>query len=195
MSDDGVMATDLMPKDPQELDLLHSRAQKLAVSLTTRQKAEKSRYYLQFKLANDTLYGIEQSMLDEVIYPKNLTDLPWLPAFISGVVSWKGMILTVLDGNYLCTAQTTRINELTRIIVLRYQEQFMGLLVNELCNFISYRPSQLKTSLQSPLSFNKDYFLGLLDYAVVFLNVETIFNDPNLKINRNYSASPFEKGD
>lgn len=181
MTDDLITAADLMPKQQQELELLNSRAAKLAEILTASQQSEKIQQYLQFKL-NNALYGIPQNMLNEVVYPHHLVKLPWLPAFISGVVHWKGMVLTVLDGNYLCTAQPCIADELSRIIVLTWQEQSIGLLVNELCNFVSYRPSQLKMPLQSPLTFNSHYFLGLVDYSIIFLNVEAIFNDPTLKI-------------
>lgn len=183
MTDKLISAVDLMPKDRQELELLRSRAEKLAQTQTAGPKAEKQQHYLQFKLNHNALYGIEQTLLDEVIYPQHLVNLVWLPAFVSGVTPWKGMILTVLDGNYLSTQQTTLSNEQNRIIVLTHQGQSIGLLVNELCNFVSYRTSQLKTSLQNPLTFNSSYFLGLLDYSVILLNVEAIFNDSTLKIN------------
>jgi purine-binding chemotaxis protein CheW len=172
-----------MPKDPQALDLLRSRAEKLAETQISGLKAEKPQHYLQFKLNNNAVYGIEKTLLDEVIYPQHLVNLAWLPTFVSGVIPWKGMILTVLDGNYLSTRQATVSNEQSRIIVLSHQGQSLGLLVNELCNFVSYSSLQLKTSLQNPLTFNGNYFLGLLDYSVIFLNVEAIFNDPSLKIN------------
>lgn len=180
--EERITAADLMPKQAWQLELLHKRAEKLAEQITTPQQTEKPQQYLQFKLNHQTLYGIPQIMLNEVIYPQNLVNLAWLPAFISGVIPWKGMILTVLDGNYLCTQQMTVITELSRIIVLTHQEQSIGLLVNELCNFFSYKPSQLKTTLQTPLTFNHDYFLGLADCSVIFLNVEAIFNDPTLRI-------------
>lgn len=182
MAHPQIKAADLMPKQAAQLELLQARAVKLAENLTAPQQTEKSQQYLQFKLNHQSLYGIPQTLLDEVIYPQHLVNLAWLPAFISGVMPWKGMILTVLDGNYLCSKETTVLTELSRIIVLSYQEQFIGLLVNELCNFFSYKPSQLKTPLQSPLTFNADYFLGLADYSVIFLDVAAIFNDPMLRI-------------
>lgn len=182
MADNLITATDLMPKEAWQIELLNSRAKKLAEKQTTSQNAEKQQLCLQFKLNADEVYAIPQPMLDEVVYAHHLVNLTWLPAFISGVIPWKGMILTVLDGNYLCNRQTTTVDELSRVIVLTHQGQAMGLLVNELCNFVNYKPSQLKTSLQSPLTFNSHYFLGLLDCAVVFFNVEAIFNDSNLRI-------------
>ena len=182
MTDAVIRAVDLMPKNLPELELLDNRAKKLAKKPPTEQKIEKQRHYLQFKLNNNALYGIDQSLLDEVIYPQHLVDLNWLPAFVSGVVPWKGMILTVLDGNYICTQQTSVISEPSRIIVLTHLGHSIGMLVNELCNFVGYRYSQLKTSLQNPLTFNSHYFLGLVDYSVIFLNVEAIFNDPHLKM-------------
>ena len=182
MTDKWLKAVDLMPTTSQELELLRSRAEKLAEAQSIGQKAEKQQHYLQFRLNNNALYGAPQTMLDEVIYPLHLVSLAWLPAFVTGVIPWKGMILSVLDGNYLCSQQASVINEQSRIIVLTHQEQSIGILVNELCNFVGYRDSQLKTSLQNPLTFNGNYFLGLVDYSVIFLNVEAIFNDPNLKI-------------
>jgi purine-binding chemotaxis protein CheW len=182
MTEDFIRAAALMPKSPGELELLQSRAEKLAENLAPKQAQEKRRYYLQFKL-NSGLYGIPQQDLEEVIYPKQLVGLPWLPAFISGVVPWKGLILTVLDTNYLCTQQKiSAMAELNRIIVLTHQQKSLGLLVNEVCNFFDYTPSQLKIPLQNPLRFNPDYFLGLADYSVTFLQTSAIFNDPKLKI-------------
>lgn len=182
MQQKRLTAADLMPTEAWQLELLQARAEKLAENLTAAQQAEKPQQYLQFKLNQQSLYGIPQTALDEVIYPQHLVNLPWLPAFVSGVIPWKGMILSVLDGNYLCSQQTTLLTHLSRIIVLTYQAQAIGLLVNELCNFFSYKPSQLKMPLQSPLTFNPDYFLGVVDYSVIFLNVEAIFNDPRLRI-------------
>jgi purine-binding chemotaxis protein CheW len=186
MNDNVMIAVDLMPKTGADLELLNSRAEKLAQISAQKQNTERQQYYLQFKL-NAGLYGIPQFFLDEVIYPHSLVSLAWLPAFITGVISWKGKVLTVLDGNYLCTQQKiTAINELSRIVVLTYQQQSIGLLVSEVCNFFDYKPSELKTSLQSPTLFNPEYFLGLLDYSIIFLNAEAIFNDSSLRVNHQH---------
>lgn len=174
-------AVDLMPKNVDDLALLQERAEKLAQSWDFKKNHE-GKSYLQFSLNDNTLFGIEQLMLDEVLYVKRLTPLKWLPPFINGVINWKGKILTVLDANYLCHKQISTINELSRIIVVTYEKQSIGLLVNELCNFYEYNDSELKTNLQSPVAFNKNYFLGLIDSSIILLNMKVILTDPKLKI-------------
>ncbi|NOQ36999.1 MAG: hypothetical protein GQ569_14100 [Methylococcaceae bacterium] len=182
MINNNMTAAELMPKNADDLVLLHERAEKLAQSLDLKQPQHKSHIYMQFKLNDNTLFGIEQNMLDEVLYVKRVTTLTWLPTFIYGVINWKGQVLTVLDANYLCHQQVSTINEMSKIIVVTYEKKSIGLLVNELCNFYHYEDSELKTNLQSPIAFNKNYFLGLIDSSVILLNMKVVLTDPKLKI-------------
>jgi len=183
MSKEAISAKTLMPNAEQTIKLLKIRAEKLAQPYTVKNDTEKERIFLQFKLNNDALYGIPQAMLDEVIDTKHLTRLDWLPPFIAGVINWKGKVLSVLDTNYLCSEMNIeRVTAEYSIVVVTHGEKKIGLMVNEIDDFFSYKKTDLKTSLQSPIKFNKDYFLGLLNNSVIILNIDGLLTDLALEI-------------
>ena len=165
-------AKDLMPKSSDAKEILESRSVQLAIKATTDHFAEQQSIYLQFKLNDGNLYGIPQVMLDAVIDADKVSPINWLPPFISGVINWKGIILTVLDTNYI-NAEVSIEQQATdcKILVVSNANKQMGLLVNKIDGFINYKPANLKTSVQSPIKFNPDYFLGLLDDSVVLFNI------------------------
>ena len=68
------------------------------------------------------------------------------------------------------------------IVVVTNGEKKVGLMVNEIDEFFCYKKADLKTSLQSPIKFNKDYFLGLLNDSVVILNIDMVLTDLALEI-------------
>jgi len=183
MTDDKIRASTLMPGSIEDLQLLEERARKLALVPVDDRHEEAEISYLQFQLNANSHYGILQKDLDEVIETDKITRIKWLPAFIAGVISWKGIILTVLDTNFLATgtAITQQLESYT-IIIVADKDKKVGLLVNEIDGFIDYKPSELKTGLQSPIKFNPNYFLGLLNESVVLLNLDILLSDSALEI-------------
>lgn len=177
-------AASLMPTDIDTLQLLQIRADKLAQPLPLNQQDNEQTYnYLHFKLNKGENYGIPEYMLHEVIYVKHLTALPWLPAFIVGIVSWKGIILTVLDSNYLYAKKSFQaIDTESRIIVVGNHDKKIGLLVNSVLNFSSYNVSDLQTRPQKNMTTHADYILGLLDSSIILMNIDAILTDTTLEI-------------
>jgi len=184
MTEDKIVASSLMPHSAEDKKLLDARARKLALVPLDEQYEEAEISYLQFQLNANSRYGVSQKDLDEVIETDKITRIKWLPAFIAGVINWKGIILTVLDTNFLATG--TNINRQASsytIIIVTGKDKKIGLLVNDIDGFMTYNPSELKTSLQSPIKFNPNYFLGLLSESVVLLNIDILLSDSALEIN------------
>lgn len=178
-----ITASTLIPTDFDTVQLLQERADKFAQSLSSLQDNEQNYNYLHFILNNGEHYGIPESMLYEVIYVTNLTVLPWLPAFIKGVVSWKGIILSVLDSNYLYSKKPLQtIDAESRIIVAGNQDKKIGLLVNSVLNFSSYSVADLQVKPQKNMIYNSDYILGLLDSSIILMNIDAILTDTTLEI-------------
>jgi len=176
-------AIDLLPNTAESKVILEQRTAQLAIPIAFEQESEEEYQYLQFQLNNGALYGIPLAMLDEVIDSERLTLLNWLPPFIMGVKNWQGKVLSVLDTNYLCSEQKiTEINTESKVIIVINSDKFMGLMVNKVDSFISYKPSNLKTNIQSPTKLNPAYFLGLHNDSVILLNIDMILSDLALEI-------------
>lgn len=174
-------AVALMPNSAAEVKILARRAEKLAYE-PNKKLDEATLIYLQFQLNEQVTYGIDQTVLDAVIDVEGLTALNWLPSFIAGVIAWKGLILTVLETNFLCSESVITESPEKKIIIISYQDKKLGLLVNAIDGFMEYSESHVATSVQSPIKFNTAYFQGLLNDSVILLNTFELLTDSSLEI-------------
>ena len=178
------LSNTLMPTSAEDIEILNARAHKLALT-DLDDDVEQTVCCLKFKLNSDNIeYGISQSMIDEVIDADYISPLNWLPDFILGVINWRGKIITILDVNILCEATSLKNTETAehKIVIIRYENKFVGLLVNEVINFFYYNVIDVRTSVYDTLIANPQYFLGLLDETLILLDVEKILSDELLEI-------------
>lgn len=179
------LAARLMPEQPAQIALLHERALELAQTIESEDHAEDESEYLKFTLNDDKLYGVPKNSLNEVIYAKHVTSIPGVPPFIAGVACWQDKIISVLDTNYICTAQPHHeINDPDRIIVVGNDEKTMGLLVGSVDNYCRFKTSELASlsTVSGPVSL--DCFFGVLSNSAILLNIDKLLADAALVVNQ-----------
>ncbi len=85
--------------------------------------------YLVFKLANQE-YAMGVSMVKEVINYINLTEIPNTCTYIRGVLSLRGIVIPVIDFREYIGLSATTVNGDTRILIVHYDDLFLGILVD-----------------------------------------------------------------
>jgi chemotaxis-related protein WspB len=101
-------------------------------------------------------YALEASQVVEIIPRVHLRELPNAPAFVPGLLNYRGIIIPVIDLGIFLEGKTTTPYLSTRIMIIRYQVQQSNA-----------SPSQ---SMQSP----KPQYLGLIAEQVT----ETLERSP-----------------
>lgn len=86
--------------------------------------------YLSFRLAGEQ-YGIDIHDIVEILKYRPTTPVPHATNLIHGIVSVRGRIITVVDGRRRLGLEAAAVSPATRIIVLRDDEESVGLLVDE----------------------------------------------------------------
>jgi purine-binding chemotaxis protein CheW len=130
----------------------------------------------------ETHCGVNTSNVQEVVNPRKVTPVHHSVPYILGLINLRGKIVTIIDlGKKLGFGDTAPTDE-SRILILSWNNEYIGVLVDKVADVIAIDPSSLseRPSLTGgiPSSFyegvyrEKDSLIGLLDINVV-LSPET----------------------
>ncbi len=110
--------------------------------------------YLTFAVGKE-VYGIEIQYVTEIIGLQQITAVPELPEYISGIINLRGKIIPVMDMKSRFKRQFTEQNDRTCIIVIDILNHPLGLIVDSVEEVISISDSEIVSSKETNLSSNK----------------------------------------
>lgn len=140
-----------------------------------------------FLLCDET-YALNINTVNEILKPKEVTEIPGTPEFLHGVVNIRGKIVPVIDLRLRFAMKAKEVTKVTRIVVVHQEDQHIGLMVDEVLSVqpipdmrIEEAPEMLAGNIDS------DFFQGIanMDNNIVsILNLEKILRKPgqNLSI-------------
>lgn len=125
----------------------------------------------------EAIYGISTLYVQEINQNTRITIVHRSPDYVRGVINLRGEIVTVIDLRKKFGLQSLDINEDMQVVVVRYKEENIGLLVDSMLDVISVRQKEI-----SPPPANLDgaignYFEGvyqLHDHLVAILNLNEL---------------------
>ncbi|MDO9012946.1 MAG: chemotaxis protein CheW [Gallionella sp.] len=176
-------AAALMPQDAESRKVLEARARAIAKPLS-QQQHELRDQYLRFRLGAVERYGIPYAYLEELLYVGNLARVPCTPAFVSGVVNYRGELLTILDLKQFFRMPAVAMSDEARIIVVKHEGMRTGLLVDGVDGNEAYQDAEVSPPLSSEGVSNMEYVLGIHDGSVTLLNLKALLGDPALRVHR-----------
>lgn len=86
--------------------------------------------YLAFRLAGDA-FAAPVSIIREILKPPPITHVPRAPRHVLGIVSVRGLVVTVLDLRRLMRVDEQPIGPRSRILLVATDAETLGLLVDE----------------------------------------------------------------
>lgn len=161
--------------------ILHRRAKDLSKPLISETKGT-SFEYVQFALANE-LYGIEKECIKEVFTIKDLTVLPCVPAFIIGIINYRGRILSVIDMKKFYDLPDAGITEMNYIIILQNKDLEFGILADRIIGVAKAYMDELQKTLPTLKGIREEFLKGITPERVIILDQNKILNDERLIIN------------
>lgn len=123
-------------------------------------------------------YAVPMASVVEVGRPTVLTRVPGLPAWVAGVVNWRGRVLAVLDLRGLLGEATSGLDRRGRLLVLSHDGIRVGLIVQSVCGTtyldlaarempLAHLPGQTGALLVGQVP-DTDGLYGVLDVEAVF---------------------------
>jgi purine-binding chemotaxis protein CheW len=134
--------------------------------------------YLCFRVADEE-YALNIMAIKEIIKPREVTEVPRMPDFISGVISLRGVIIPVMDMRLRLSLPVRGAKGRERIIVLRTDAGFCGVLVDEVVQVARIRKADIEEAPAVLEEIDREFVRGLGHYdnrMLILLNLDTIIN-------------------
>jgi purine-binding chemotaxis protein CheW len=115
---------------------------------------------LTFEVGNE-LYGIPIEHIDEIIPVQPVTDVPNVPSVITGIMSLRGRIVTVVDSRERLGHRVRPPTEETRIVVLAQHGELFGLWVDGVKQVVSVPEESIEETTGMVAAAQNPYLRGV----------------------------------
>jgi purine-binding chemotaxis protein CheW len=127
-----------------------------------------------FNISED-VFGIDISRVFEILRVQKIFSIPGLPGFLTGVMSVRGAVIPVMDLRLRFGMKPAGKKE--RIILVRYGEEKIGFLVDEIREILKLNPEEIRPSPSIFKGFKTEYLTGLgkkEDQIIILLNIDNL---------------------
>jgi purine-binding chemotaxis protein CheW len=149
-----------------------SQADEIAVQISTESLLE----FLCFRVS-DEIYGINIMDIKEIIKPREVTEVPRAPLFVSGVLSLRGTIIPIIDMRLRLGLANSETTGKERIVVIKYNNSFSGLLVDEVIQVVQVAENTIEAAPTVLDGIDRDFVSGIGrtdGRLMIILNLENI---------------------
>ena len=116
--------------------------------------------WLTFSLGDEE-YALELEVVNEIIKPRDVTDIPRVPGFIRGIISLRGIIVPVFDLRGRLNIGTVEPGSTTRIVVCQQDEKLAGLLVDSINQVVTIPSSRIEPPPTVLSGLDRDFVEGV----------------------------------
>lgn len=148
----------------------------LADDVTSEIVAESCLEFLCFRVS-DEIYGINIMDIKEIIKPREVTEVPRAPDFVSGVLSLRGTIIPIIDMRVRLGLAHEEPTGKERIIVIKNNNSFSGLLVDEVIQVVQIQLDAVEAAPTVLDGIDRDFISGLGrsdGRLIIILNLKNI---------------------
>lgn len=123
---------------------------------------------LTFKV-NEVVYAVDIKMVTDIIELPEITYIPKMPSYISGVINLRGKVVPVIDLRERFSIEKINYDKKTCVIIITVQEISVGLVVDRVLDTEMVTPQNIEESLRksgfvSHIISTNDKIKLLLDY-------------------------------
>ena len=128
----------------------------------------------------ETLWGIDTLRVQEVIRVSDVTPVRHAAPSVAGVINLRGKIVTIVDlGKKLALPQATSAAE-TRIIIVEWNNEYVGLLVDRVSDVVNAEISQIAPAPSNVQGVQGSFLEGVLrtrESLISILGIDKILAD------------------
>ncbi|MDR2650523.1 MAG: chemotaxis protein CheW [Clostridiales bacterium] len=116
-------------------------------------------------------YGLEISVVKEIIEMVPITRIPESPEFVEGIINLRGDIIGVLDVRKRFSKSPKPYDEQTCIIVVEYGEFVLGLIVDSVNEVLIIKEDHISAPPNAKLNHYNQYIrnIGRVEHGIVLL--------------------------
>ncbi len=123
----------------------------------------------------DERFAVEVEAVREILRISNILPVPGADSFILGITNIRGSVVTVIDGRSRFMLPAKEQDDLSRIIVIEYGEEAVGVLVDSVSDVVDLPLSAIDANPKLNNNEGTKYIKGVVsqdDGLIIILNVE-----------------------
>lgn len=132
--------------------------------------------YLRFRVADEE-YGVSLLEIREIIKLRDVTEVPGMPDFVTGVLSLRGIVIPVFDLRLRLGLGANETPGRERIIIARKQERIFGLIVDEVFQVINLSVAAIEGAPAVLEGIDREFVSGIGRHGqrmLILLDLEKI---------------------
>ncbi len=132
--------------------------------------------WVTFRLGTET-YGIDVMFVQEVRRYTEIAPVPGADHDVLGIVNLRGSVVTVVDARVRLNHETSDITDETRIIIVEFNGEVIGLLVDQVSEVVYLRRSEIEGSPRISNDETKRFISGVCnkdDRLYILLSIEKL---------------------
>lgn len=176
-----------LPTGEERARVLRARAKALAREQAQEQRLEQSVEVVEFLLAHER-YALDASFVREVCPLREITQLPATPAFVLGIISFRGQIVSILDLKKFFDLPQSGLTDYNKVIILRDSSMELGLLADAVAGVHRVALADIQPSLPTLTGIRAEYLRGVTDQRLVILDAARILTDPSIIVREEVQA-------
>lgn len=161
--------------------ILKARARALAQDPNEQKPISETLEVLEFLLANES-YGIESSFVRELYRVKNFTPLPGTPAFVRGITSVRGEILSVIDMKRFFALPEMETTDHNQVIIVRNDAMEFCILADQISGVRLIPLEDIQPPPPTLTGISAEYLRGVTSDRTVVLDAEKILSDRKIVV-------------
>jgi len=110
----------------------------------------------------DVLCGIDIQHVQEINKSMNITQVPLSQEYIKGIMNLRGDIVTVIDLGRKLEMAPVKIDEDSRITIVKWNDEFVGLLVDKIYDVITVKRQDVMPPPSNIKGAKGRYFQGVI---------------------------------
>ncbi|WP_022852060.1 chemotaxis protein CheW [Limisalsivibrio acetivorans] len=125
-------------------------------------------------------YAIDVLKIQEIIRPVEITAVPRTDSFVLGVMNLRGKVIPVIDLRVRFALDKMDFDKETRIIVVRFESENIGFVVDEVTEVIRINKSMVEPTPPLVGSIGQEYILGICKYEerlIILLDIDSVIAD------------------
>jgi purine-binding chemotaxis protein CheW len=139
---------------------------------------EEFQEFLCFRVSSE-IYAINIMEIKEIIRPREVTEIPRAPGFVSGVLSLRGIIIPVFNMRLRLGLPEGDMSGRERIIVVTQGEEFVGIVVDEVTQVVKIAVNTIEKPPAVLEGIDRDFVSGIGRFngqMLILLNQEKILD-------------------
>lgn len=143
---------------------------------STSQDQEGISQIVSFRLSNEE-YGVDIMHVQEIILIGQITLMPQVPEYVSGLINLRGHVIPIIDLRVRFGLEATDYTEHSRIIVLNVNKKTVGIIVDAVDEVLRINQDQIESASVGLTGFGKEYVSGLVKFEkklLILMNIEKI---------------------